>query len=265
MPSITNGYALLDESQVLPEEKFEANFVGLSSRLYVAPWRSLFIAKKLNEVKIPTECTHTILRWEWEIPEINDVILRSNVKNVFCTSTGRRCPLKSYLYPDFVKPEIEDEEPKLGVFLMGWANNELRKSILKNYGGQFSVTLRDSYYNYDESRNKARENEYVQGLSQCSFALCPKGVGSGTRRFWEALAAGAIPILISDEFELPNIWDWSNTIVRVSEKRALYVPNVLHHVTIFKGVEEKRKMCRLAHKFFSEPVNIRKYIKNVIC
>jgi len=265
MPSITNGYALLDESQVLPEEQFEFNFVDLDPRLYIAPWRSLFIARKLNEVKIPDICTHTILRWEWEIPEINNVILKSNIKNVFCTSTSLRWPIKSYLYPDFVKPEIKDEEPKSGVFLMGWANNELRKSILKNYSGQFSVTLRDSYYNYDESRNKARENEYVQGLSQCSFALCPKGVGSGTRRFWEALAAGAIPVLISDELELPNIWDWSNTIVRVSEKRALYVPNVLYHVTIFKEIEEKRRMCKLAHKFFSEPANIRKYIKNVIC
>ena len=258
-----NGYSLLSDSEIIPEEKFELNFVDLDPRLYIAPWRSLFIAKKLDQVKIPDECTHTILKWEWEIPEINNVILNSNIKSVFCTSTSRRWPIKSYLYPDFVKPEIKDEEPKSGIFFMGWANNELRKSILKNYGGRFGVTLRDSYYTYEPNRNKEMEKQYVTGLANCSFALCPKGVGSGTRRFWESLAAGAIPVLISDQLELPAIWDWDKTIVRVSEKRALYTPNVLHNVTVFKGIEEKREMCRAAHRFFSNADNIKEYIKNV--
>lgn len=261
----SNGYGLLEDSEILPEEKFEKILVGaLNPKVYLAPWRSLWAAGKLHEIKIPSTCEYTILKWEWEIPEISKIILESGVNGVFCTSTGKKCPLKTYLYPDFVRPEITSSNSKSGVFFMGWVNNILRRSIFAQYKDKFSVTLRDSYYSYDQSRNKEFDREYVSGLASASVCLCPRGVGSGTRRFWESLRAEAVPMLISDELALPSCWSWEETIIRVSERRAIYSPNALWHAAQCKDIESKRQMCKLASQYFINPDNIARYINDVV-
>jgi len=259
---ILNKYsAMLCSSLVLPEERMELS-LRAPKEVFVVPWRSLHFSGALDRVHIPPYCTHTILKWEWEIPEISEKILNSNIHTVFCTSTGKKCPLKTICYPDWVKPEIYSAEPKSGTFFMGWANNQLRREIVQKYSGrpEFSVKLRESYYNYDSKRNKEFEKEYCDGLASSEFCICPKGVGSGTRRFWEALAAGSIPILISDELELPRGWDWDSTIIRLSEKKALYLPDALVHYTRIPNKALRKENCYKAHEFFSSPERVSEYI-----
>jgi hypothetical protein len=101
-------------------------------------------------------------------------------------------------------------------------------------------------------------------LNSSRFSLCPRGTGNGTRRFWESLAAGAIPILISDEFEPPRCWNWGDTIIRVSEKSAATYPENLIHCMIITSAREKelRRNCLSAHAFFSNPLNLVEYFNN---
>lgn len=256
----TNGYSLLSEGEVIEEERFEA-LLDVPSCVYLAPWRSLWIAGKLDSVKIPESCTWSVLKWEWEIEEINRVLLNSNIKRLFCTSTGKKCPLPTFSYPDYVADDIVAAENKSGVFFMGWNNNKLRDTIFKDYSDRFSVIMRDSYA--ANERNKDYRKEFTEALARASFSMCPKGVGSGTRRFWESLRAGAIPVLVSDEFAPPEIWDWNSTIIRVPEKKALYCRNSLYNATIIKDEQNRRAQCLLASKFFSNPANISEYISNV--
>lgn len=256
---------MLSYSLTLPEERLESE-LELPKEVFVAPWRSLYFSNALSRVQIPEYCTHTILKWEWEIPEISEKILNSNIHTVFCTSTGKKCPLKTVAYPDWVKPEIYSKKEKSGVFFLGWANNSLRRDIVQKYSEKpgFSVKLRDSFYNYDSQRNKDFEREYCDGLAAAQFCICPRGVGSGTKRFWEALAAGSIPILISDELVLPNCWEWGSTIVRMSEKTARYVPDSILHYTRTKDLDLKRSNCLKAHEFFTNPQNLSKYIRKCL-
>jgi hypothetical protein len=46
---------------------------------------------------------------------------------------------------------------------------------------------------------------YNEILSDSIFSLCPEGAGPNTLRFWESLAVGAIPVVLSDEWHLPEI------------------------------------------------------------
>lgn len=252
---------MLFSNQTLPEEVLEAS-LNVPDCVFVAPWRSLYFSGALDRVKIPPHCTHTILKWEWEIPEISEKILQSNIHTVFCTSTGPKCPLRTVAYPDWVKPEIYSKEPKSGIFFMGWENNQLRKHIAKAYSNKegFSVKLRNSYYNYDSARNKAFEQEYCDALAAAKFSICPRGIGTGTRRFWESLAAGAVPILISDGLTLPDCWDWHDTIIRMRETTAIYTPDSILHYSRTRGVEEKSEKCKKAHEFFTNPENLSRYI-----
>jgi hypothetical protein len=48
-------------------------------------------------------------------------------------------------------------------------------------------------------------NEYIDSLSKTAFVLCPSGAGPNTIRYWEAIAFGRVPVLLSDSWDPPNI------------------------------------------------------------
>jgi len=57
-------------------------------------------------------------------------------------------------------------------------------------------------------QDKAREFRRV--LEQSVFALCPAGTGPNSIRLWEALGAGAVPVILADEWSPPShraLWD----------------------------------------------------------
>jgi hypothetical protein len=46
-------------------------------------------------------------------------------------------------------------------------------------------------------------NDYAELLLQTKFALCPKGNGVSSYRFFESLEAGCVPVVISDQYNSP--------------------------------------------------------------
>lgn len=74
---------------------------------------------------------------------------------------------------------------------------------------------------------------YKKSLSECKFVLCPRGRGSNSIRFFEALNFGKIPILISDDVKLPlrSKIDYSEFCIEMQEKNYFrieqYVDNFL--------------------------------------
>lgn len=73
---------------------------------------------------------------------------------------------------------------------------------------------------------------YNQLLSDSVFALCPAGAGPNTLRLWEALAVGAIPVLLGvppvlpKGGSLPGI-DWNQIVVRVPDEQIRALPALL--------------------------------------
>ncbi len=67
----------------------------------------------------------------------------------------------------------------------------------------------------------ARQDQqgYRKLLEQSHFTLCPSGAGPNTIRFWEALGAGSVPVLISDNLRLPGSGEeWTAGMIRIPEK-----------------------------------------------
>jgi len=85
-----------------------------------------------------------------------------------------------------------------------------------------NIVYRDSYHVDSNviisSKNTklAEEKEYQDTLQRSRFSLCPRGSSASSVRFWESIHAQAIPILISDDWVLPE-WDWKNTVVSIKE------------------------------------------------
>ncbi len=94
--------------------------------------------------------------------------------------------------------------------------------------------------------------EYQDVLARTRFALCPRGTGASTLRFWECLRAGAIPVLISDAMRLPDFWDWDNCMIRVPENAIDQIPAILAQITP-QQEQQMRQSCLDAYAAFSGP------------
>jgi hypothetical protein len=145
------------------------------------------------------------------------------------------------------------------------------RSRMSNRINNKNIIYRDSYhidsnsFSVENYRQK-EEKEYQDILERSRFSLCPRGSSPSSVRFWESLSAGAIPILISDNWVLPD-WDWGNTILSIPEddfENLSY--NELIDI-IDKIPQEKeasmRVNCLKAYQEFNQ-CNFKNYIKKII-
>lgn len=107
------------------------------------------------------------------------------------------------------------------------------------------------------SEKNGFESFYSSLMGKSVFSLCPRGTGPGTIRFWEALAHGSIPVVISDNWEPPEFEvnffgqiynNWNDLIIRVSENSLEDIPSILLSVD---NVDLRSKLCKLAYQYFS--------------
>lgn len=102
-----------------------------------------------------------------------------------------------------------------------------------------------------KSRQEREKNEYQSILSRSIFSLCPRGTGASTIRFWESLQAGSIPVLISDDMQLPKEYDWQNCIIKISENNVKKIPEILSKIPK-KRYKLMMLNCLEAYELFSE-------------
>ncbi|MGV8840061.1 MAG: exostosin domain-containing protein [Bauldia sp.] len=62
------------------------------------------------------------------------------------------------------------------------------------------------------------------------FVLCPRGIGSGSIRVFEAMRLGRVPVIVSDAWREPPVGDWSAFSIRVPEDRIADIPALCRSV-----------------------------------
>jgi hypothetical protein len=117
-----------------------------------------------------------------------------------------------------------------------WHFNELVYHRMQNKQGDENKT----------SRHLTNTEIYNKTLLNSRFSLCPSGTGPNSIRFWESLAVGAIPVLMSDYLELPYHEDWESAIVRVSENNIEELEEKLLNIT----PEKEKKMREVGLKIY---------------
>ena len=74
----------------------------------------------------------------------------------------------------------------------------------------------------DEKMRRARGLGYAEGMSSSTFCWIPRGDNPTSRRIFDAVAAGCVPVVVSDDIAryLPFRWavDWRAMILQVPEK-----------------------------------------------
>jgi hypothetical protein len=66
-------------------------------------------------------------------------------------------------------------------------------------------------------RFEDRRERYRGVLGRSRFVLCPRGRGTSSFRLYETLAAGRVPVVISDEWVAPAGPDWDACCLRWPE------------------------------------------------
>jgi hypothetical protein len=70
----------------------------------------------------------------------------------------------------------------------------------------------------ERAKELSEANQYVETLSQTRFSLCPSGSGPNSIRLWESLCFGTIPVLLSDQLQLPGREDeWRSAVIQTAE------------------------------------------------
>lgn len=107
------------------------------------------------------------------------------------------------------------------------------------------------YYNKSKDTIDRLKKSYNKLLLESKFSLCPSGTGPNSIRFWEALGAGSIPVLLSDALDLPYHELWNESIIRIKEEDISELNMILKGISNEKQ-KEMRKNCIDIYNHFKD-------------
>lgn len=150
---------------------------------------------------------------------------------------ARRHPVVGGPYPALPAGVHTDKcAPELLFSFCGARTHPVRSAVLnlRHDLGHVSDTTAMSFPSWldpgvDEDQRAARR-EYTTTIARSKFVLCPRGHSPSSFRLYETLAAGRVPVVISDDWLPPPRIDWSACLVRVRERDVAHIPSLLERL-----------------------------------
>lgn len=96
--------------------------------------------------------------------------------------------------------------------------------------------------------------EFREVMAQTVFALCPSGTGPNSIRLWEAIAAGSVPVVLSDTYRTPappELWDQAVVTCNETPDAVRALPDRLSALLADAEGMRRRKVALglLAHRY----------------
>jgi hypothetical protein len=164
--------------------------------------------------------------------------------------------IKSFpLYPVHAITTNADQQKKIWYSFVGSYNpnvyiSKVRQEIYTMPHSQDAVVHRTNEWHFEKEvyheqihgkqvseRYKefldTQRRQYQSILANSRFSLCPSGSGPSSIRLWESMAAGAIPVILSDTLELPleDQINWNDCSVRIPEEYIRDLPKILESIS----------------------------------
>lgn len=118
----------------------------------------------------------------------------------------------------------------------------------------YSEKQNSNYELNETDSNHERTQKYNNLLLDSRYSLCPSGSGPNSIRFWESLAIGTIPILLSDTLELPENHLWKDTIVIIPEKDVNLLPQFISKIDVQRE-NAMRRNCIKMYNYYRNNYN----------
>lgn len=95
--------------------------------------------------------------------------------------------------------------------------------------------------------------DYIDLLANSTFCLVPRGRRLGSFRFLEVLKNGCIPVLLSNDWDLPfkEVLDWSKFSINIDEKLLLQLPSLVREIPDQVILSMKQQALFVWQSYFS--------------
>ncbi len=132
------------------------------------------------------------------------------------------------------------------------------------------IVLRDIFFGHvgrhqTPEMQAAYRAEYRQSLADARTVLCPRGEGEGSIRFFEAMSAGRVPILLADEHELPfaDQIDYDAFTLRIPQADAEHTGEILAAWLANHPPEKLQQMGKMARQAWEQYITPAKFAQQV--
>lgn len=147
---------------------------------------------------------------------------------------------------------VADRRPDLLFSFQGRAVGSVRRRVLA-LADQRGLVEDTSSLDFFTSSPAERvrlahaQQRYREVMARSKFVLCPRGAGTSSLRFFEALACGRVPVVISDDWVPPQRVDWHSCTIRVPETEVESIPQRLE-----AAESEWEPMSRAARRVYDD-------------
>ncbi|CAH8474906.1 unnamed protein product [Schistosoma mattheei] len=95
--------------------------------------------------------------------------------------------------------------------------------------------------------------DYWELMYNSTFCLVPRGRRLGSYRFLEVLQAGCIPVMLSNDLELPfsEVIDWNRAVIWADERLPLLLPLNLRRISSHQIIQYRQQVMFLWHTYLS--------------
>ena len=128
--------------------------------------------------------------------------------------------------------DVAGAEPDLLFSFIGRNCHSVRGAVLalSHRRAEVSDSSRVDFFNGGEWGTRDARERYAAVMGQSKFVLCPRGSGTASFRLFETLAAGRVPVIISDDWVPVDGPDWAVCSVRVAERDVGGIPALLERL-----------------------------------
>jgi glycosyltransferase involved in cell wall biosynthesis len=194
----------------------------------------LFVQCHMVDWRLSAIRRHPVARAYWDKVMVFDERDRpwTSFPGVYVSTpapTFDQCRQRSWGYLRVPHSPLPPAEPDLLFSFIGSRTAPCRDALfdLRHREGVVEEVSGFMFWDHEAQGFEKRRRQFVQTLARSRFVLCPRGRGTSSIRLYETIAAGRVPVIISDEWVEPPGPNWKAFTLRIAESRAKAVLELL--------------------------------------